>query len=514
MHVTDFKITRKFIGRNLSNQSKTPEEIQSYMFQQFIKVSILSVSGRSLVRMKRNAASRPSDLKQKIYFSGLTPFEYHYSIHPNYYCFKNCISSNDNPIFDVALGHYLMSVLPNFGEPEDENILVRNALLKQTLHEILVTPDKNNTVYEVLRSKSDVLFKTMEGKIKGDNFEKFLFDFLEKNKFKTVTVDDFLKALKKNSGFDFTTYLYQWYNERQFPKFEVYDAKRIRFIGKEKIMYNFIFKIYNSGSTDGTIQAWIGGQYDNVHRTFHLEANQAKEIGLIADLPERYKTIGFETYNALNDKYLHISTGKLKYSQNEKPFDGERIVEIPQKLINPKVIIVDNLDQGFAVLTQPRKCFIMKLLNKSGPEDEEIEKFSFRRPPGRWRAGFAGYFYGESEKTAHYIKSGKGEQKVRWKAELPENGTYDIYFYTPVYLQFRIPAPGEAKYAVEDFDFRVYHDEGVDEVALDLSKAKSGWTYIGIYSLSQGTAKVELTDKSKGRVVYADAVKWGEKIVY
>ena len=41
-----------------------------------------------------------------------------------------------------------------------------------------------------------------------------------------------------------------------------------------------------------------------------------------------------------------------------------------------------------------------------------------------------------------------------------------------------------------------------------MEEAKEGWTYLGTYYFSEGATKVELTDKSKGKIVYADAVKW------
>ena len=61
---------------------------------------------------------------------------------------------------------------------------------------------------------------------------------------------------------------------------------------------------------------------------------------------------------------------------------------------------------------------------------------------------------------------------------------------------------------IEQFHFVVYHDDGQDEVALNMDQTEGGWTFLGTYFISEGTAKIELTDKSKGRLVFADAVKW------
>lgn len=119
--------------------------------------------------------------------------------------------------------------------------------------------------------------------------------------------------------------------------------------------------------------------------------------------------------------------------------------------------------------------------------------------------------------SAYFIKTGAGNQKVQWNAEIPESGKYDIYYYTPNSRQFsRMRDMGRGGRGggdrrmggIEDMNFIIYHDDGIDETTLNASGSGDEWSYLGTFYLSQGTAKVELTDKSKGRVVYADAVKW------
>ena len=61
---------------------------------------------------------------------------------------------------------------------------------------------------------------------------------------------------------------------------------------------------------------------------------------------------------------------------------------------------------------------------------------------------------------------------------------------------------------IKEFNFKIYHDDGVDDAVLDVTQSEGGWTFLGTYYISPDTARVELTDKSKGRMVVADAVKW------
>jgi hypothetical protein len=41
-----------------------------------------------------------------------------------------------------------------------------------------------------------------------------------------------------------------------------------------------------------------------------------------------------------------------------------------------------------------------------------------------------------------------------------------------------------------------------------MKDSKEGWMLLGSYYFSAGPAEVELPDRTKGRVVIADAVKW------
>ena len=66
--------------------------------------------------------------------------------------------------------------------------------------------------------------------------------------------------------------------------------------------------------------------------------------------------------------------------------------------------------------------------------------------------------------------------------------------------------PGEDQY--KDMHYKIYHDEGVEEITLDYQNAEGGWNMLGRYYLSPDSAKVELTNQSAGRIVIGDAIRW------
>jgi hypothetical protein len=60
----------------------------------------------------------------------------------------------------------------------------------------------------------------------------------------------------------------------------------------------------------------------------------------------------------------------------------------------------------------------------------------------------------------------------------------------------------------KEMHYKIFHDEGVDEITLDYEKAEGGWNNLGRYYLSSDTAKVTLSNQSGGNLVIGDAVKW------
>jgi hypothetical protein len=60
----------------------------------------------------------------------------------------------------------------------------------------------------------------------------------------------------------------------------------------------------------------------------------------------------------------------------------------------------------------------------------------------------------------------------------------------------------------KDMHYQIYTDQGIDDVTLDYENADGGWNNLGRFWLKADTSKVVLTNKSAGRIVIGDAIKW------
>jgi len=107
--------------------------------------------------------------------------------------------------------------------------------------------------------------------------------------------------------------------------------------------------------------------------------------------------------------------------------------------------------------------------------------------------------------SAYFVRAGNGDKKVAWEVDLPESGQYAVYAYGEPF-----PMRSRGRSFMKEFYFTVYHDDGEEVVEWSIESAQ-GWNYLGSYYFTAGKNKVELSDKSKGRLVIADAVKWVKK---
>ena len=171
-------------------------------------------------------------------------------------------------------------------------------------------------------------------------------------------------------------------------------------------------------------------------------------------------------------------------------------------------------------------------------------------------------FYGRFVRSAYFKRSGNGQSRVTWTAELRAAGEYDVSFYfasilggAPVLGGMRAgdmgggrggfaggpgmgagrggapmgqrggppgaagqmgqrggpAAPGAglpARLQPGKKRLIVHHADGTEEIVFDLKEAVQGWNLIGTFRFAAGPAVIEMTDRNESTYVLADAVKW------
>jgi hypothetical protein len=188
-------------------------------------------------------------------------------------------------------------------------------------------------------------------------------------------------------------------------------------------------------------------------------------------------------------------------------FDGQRSVDHRPGGTQEHEIIVDNEDDGFEITRKPSPSILKRFVGRDREREYEYEGVVGWGNWSGWRLTTDSRFYGRFILSAYYAKGRDGSDKVAWKTEITENGYYDIYCHiTKLGFSFRRRREQPPNFGSNHY--LVYHDDGVEDAVIDINNAEEGWNFLGSYYLSEGEARVELTDESEGQYVVADAIKW------
>jgi len=532
----DFKLMNYWMSRRShgGQNQMTPLEVQMNLFQRFFN-SVIREGDLPFRNMRAFRQSQAGSFSlQNLVISIMDTENGDYSVFPLFYSHIHHFTSEKWPIFNTAMEFYLRNRLvtprPMFGRffwgPSAAE-LANFDLMKQSLAEILADPKSKDKerMQDILRNKCISLFALLENKLGKETLANFLKDYFNSHEFIDIPVGDFLAELKNRFGLELEPHFESWLEEKKLPGFIVTDLDSYEILDQERTRYQVVFKVANPETVDGLIEVkfrtertfregpgFDRGDNDQQNtRLIYIPASQKKEIGIVLDKMPTQMTIS--TFISQNlPSVIERQFGKMEARKKEKPFEGEKVLNEQLVPASPGTIVVDNEDRGFEVRMAAAEGYLKKLLSPSNGNDGEFIGIWLWNLPKRWRATTYNDFYGTYRHSAYYIKSGDGGNRVSWKAELPESGRYDVYNYVT-----NIQSPwmhghghGDDDALVKDLNFTIRHDDGVEEVKLDNDGVQAGWNLLNTYYFSKGPAVVELSDKSKGRIVYADAVKWVE----
>jgi hypothetical protein len=505
--------------RSRSNETSSPAEDQSSIFGNMIRSVFVQNSG--FFRFRHDGDENPF------------AFSPSYNIFPNYLTFTNDIESSRWPVLSMAMEAYFAGKLeessPRFvrfitGLSPEERINL--ALQEKTLQEIMADAEKRDLANYAIKSKGDYLFMLLEQKLGQKEFNRFLSGFLAENRFKRISGERFVSGINAGFGLDFESYIGGWYDSRQLPGFIIGNVRTFKVLDGDRERYQVRMKISNPEPVSGLLKMTVrkrqgpgegrfGGRRfgrrpdtdDDLVKFIFLEGGETLDIGLVLDFQP-----GMAQINTLVSKNIpseiEITFGDFELDRKSVPYEGEQPSDQPVLLAERGETIVDNEDPGFVPEQREARSILKKLFPGSQPKDDEkYHGMTFWRNTPRWIATTNSKFYGSYIRSAHYTSAGSGDRRVAFKANLPESGFHDVYYYaSKISTPWRHPGE-EQKFGSNHF--LIHHDDGVEETELDLNGAEEGWNFLGSYYISAGETSVEMTNKSgESGFVTADAVKW------
>lgn len=521
MRDTDFKKRKKRFEKNMQadNEQVTPEELQSRMFKQFVRNNYL---GRFDDNYQfRNIIDR-----------------YTYSLIPHFYSHLTRLKSEEWPILNLAMEVYLLErnnpaatggYRPFWTIPRNEKINIE--LQKSDLQRLISSgvnniEDKENrydpiTVSNIAIAKCHYLFSMFKARFGEKELSKTINQLISKNIHQTFHLSDFEKAIEQEFNHSITNDIEQWYSGKELPGYHMKDLQTYKVIDGEHTRYQVRVSISNPEPADGFVLVTLSLDEAGNQRSFNdnqqqpdfstrilIPAQSAREFGAVFQSEPKRMNIYTDISANLPTEFAYEISGMFNETKKNSGFDGTRPIEPFTNTSEPNEFIVDNEDEGFSYSEEINESYLRSLINKGGKSRYGYTGINFWNPPNQWTSVLGIGFYGKYIRSAMYTATGDGTRKATWNATLPEAAYYDVYCYIE---KAAANWQGFRNQEKTVYNFNVYHDDGVEEFTIPDDEADKGWNYLGTFFVSPENAKIELNNKSTGKVIFADAVKWVKK---
>lgn len=511
-----------------NNQVVTDKELQVRMFNAFIRNQFISVQNFR-------------------YSNGVLLDENtRYLLGPGLYYFRNHFWSEEYPVINAVFESHLQKIenrnqdnMPFLQENISDNDRANIILRELSFSELLLLNPGNDTLKAVLTVKGDYLFNLLRSRAGINEFNDWFKSYVESNRFRRISLKEFSNDISDKFGFEFYPWLEDWYSGKSQPGFMISDVSASQIVADNRVRFLLSFVASNTepvaglfnaairtGSDEGgqNISVRTGGQFismqgrgmqtGDISRIVFLAPFEAKKVSLITDTEPRELMIN-TLFSANLPGELILQVGdirKTKISQTSA-VEEEVTTEMPV-FDDPSEIIVDNEDPGFDPGPPLTVSPLRRLLGVKSGQKEEYKQVSMFDLPAIWQPVINSSFYGKYVRSAVYTRAGTGDRSVRWSGKLKGPGFYEVYCYTGKSTDQMVvsyggrSSTGQGSGPYRDHHYTISHDLGSEDIILDHDVLEDGWNLLGRFYISSDTASVALSNKSEGRLVTGDAVKW------
>ncbi len=530
-----FKRNKKRMERN--NQVITDMELQVRLFNDFIRNTF--ISGENFRYRNGVAINEPT----------------RYRLGPSFYFFRNNFYSMEYPVINSVFESHLQKV--NIPEQDNFRSFVgglsdmdrTNLILRSTsFREILSMNPSVDTIRLLITLKGDYLFNLLRAKAGISEFNQWFQDYLDNHRFQKTDILTLNNDFNERFGFNFYPYLEGWYNEKEQPGFLFTDLQTSEIVTGDRVRYRVTFiatnpesvsglfniafrtggpgggsrrmEIMSSGAVFNITMQGRGMETSDISRIVLLGPGETKKITIILDTEPR--TMLINTLFAKNiPGEINLPIDEIKRSRTRiEESSREELMKSSPLLSVPGETIVDNEEAGFNTGIQRTVGLLKRILGIENNRGDVYQQVRVWDRPGYWQLVINSDYYGKYVLSAVYTGSSTGDMSVTWTTPVDEPGYYDIYCYIGKARERRItvrsgtnaPPPPQAERRSEgyykDLHYKIFHNDGTDEIKVNFENAEGGWYNMGRYYISSDSARVELTNQSSGRLVIGDAVKW------
>lgn len=505
---TDFRNRKYYIKRELkdNHEEALPEEIQTRMFRSVIQNNLLQAP-EPWSRWRSDS----------------------YSIFPLFYTYAMQVNTAKIPLLNAAFEAYFKNRnyktesgfddYPSLSSEEKVNIELKSLSLAEILKrskEFDKNDESSVSLSEVVLYKGRQLFDMMRAKYGEKELDTLLTSIYLKNLHHKMSITEINTVFQSKFKTNFDSLVEKWLVQKSLPSFRVQDVTTYKVVDKEAEKYQVRLMVTNTGGADGLIT--LDFELNNPNQSkdknrdnqFNVDFTRKVYVSARSSLEIGY-TFSAEPTRMMIETHIsenlpcNLNFNFTGFTETRKVPALDGILKISYKTTSaPKEeIIVDNEDAGFSFNQLSEMAYLKSIINKKRENHYKYDRIYWWDPPSEWKAILSSKFYGNTIHSAYYTAGSDGNQVATWKTKLKDQGEYEIYFYLN-----KFENGWRQNNKPPDYHFIVYHQGGAEKLTRNTKDMEAGWVSLGTFNLVSDTAKVQLTNKSTGQIIIADAVKW------
>lgn len=372
----------------------------------------------------------------------------------------------------------------------------------------------------VLTMKGDAAASTILDGLGRQATARLLAELRERYRGSSFTVTDF-ERLALELGADLPALLGDWLHDAALPGFIASAVTTARLADGDdgKPRYQARLNIFNGEAVPGLLRLrYRLADADAPAREsepIRVPAHSAVEVGLVT--PETIHELWVAPYLSLN---RHEFPVRVPEPDTATATDAAPLVDARPSSWRPAAdpgIVVDDLDAGFSA-TRPD-------IDAAYDVDEGLPVYQRLDPvlEAHWSRQELPTSWGLYRHTIARVTPGQGDRAATFSTVLPTAGRWRVDYHLPDLAAryttrsrspFRLTAEleftsgGGGGPQLGTYDVTLVNGGRSQEVEFDASATDPGWTTLGRFDLDAGPVSLVVTNRTDGRTVVADAVRW------
>lgn len=377
----------------------------------------------------------------------------------------------------------------------------------------------------ILTMKGDAAARTIVDGAGREATARLVSELLRRYRGASFTFADF-EEVAEEAGVDLPGLLGDWLHDASLPGFIAYAVTTVRLEDATdgKPRYQLRIDVFNGEHTPGLFRLrYRFGDSAVVHESdpVRVPGRAAMEAGLVTGAPIRELWVA--PYLSLNrhEFPVRVPETDATAAADAVPFVGARSSN--WRPVSGPGIVVDDLDPGFAATAPPGMDSSTTLSRVDIDEGLPVYQRADPVLEAHWSRQEQPTSWGRYRHTIARVTPGDGDRAATFSALLPESGRWRVDYFLPdldvgyttrSQSPFRLTAnleftsPGNRGPRLGNYDMRISSAGSVHPVEFDAAAAEPGWTTLGRFDLDAGEVSLVVTNRTDGRTVVADAVRW------